>query len=106
MYAPTSTNSPRSGRNSAERDNELSDDLTDFDGVADLLRAWGAGMRPNPDLTVSQWADRHRMLSGRASAEPGRYRTARTPYMRDIMDALSPGEPHHRGRLAGAGHGP
>ena len=48
-------------------------------------------MRPDPDLTVSQWADRHRMLSGRASAEPGRYRTARTPYMREIMDALSPG---------------
>ncbi|MBE0455818.1 MAG: phage terminase large subunit family protein, partial [Roseovarius sp.] len=26
----------------------------------------------------------------RGSAEPGRYRTARTPYMREIMDALSP----------------
>jgi len=47
---------------------------------------------PDPDLTVSQWADRHRMLSGRASAEPGRYRTARTPYMREIMDRLSPGD--------------
>ncbi|PKP79219.1 MAG: terminase [Alphaproteobacteria bacterium HGW-Alphaproteobacteria-3] len=69
----------------------MSDDLTDFDGVADLLRAWGNGLRPDPDLTVSQWADRHRMLSGRASAEPGRYRTVRTPYMREIMDALSPG---------------
>ena len=36
------------------------------------------------------------MLSSRASAEPGRYRTARTPYMRDIMDALSPGDPTQR----------
>ena len=36
------------------------------------------------------------MLSGRASAEPGRYRTARTPYMREIMDALSPGHPTQR----------
>jgi phage terminase large subunit GpA-like protein len=48
-------------------------------------------MRPDADLTVSEWADAHRMLGSRASAEPGRYRTARTPYMREIMDALSPG---------------
>ena len=63
-----------------------------FDGAADILRAWGAGLQPDPDLTVSEWADRHRMLSGRASAEPGRYRTARTPYMGEIMDRLSPGD--------------
>jgi len=36
------------------------------------------------------------MLSGRASAEPGRYRTVRTPYMREIMDRLSPGDPTQR----------
>ena len=36
------------------------------------------------------------MLSGRASAEPGRYRTARTPYMGEIMDRLSPGDPTQR----------
>ncbi len=75
MYAPTSTISPRSGPISGDD----ADGLMDFDGAAEVLRAWGAGMRPDPDLTVSQWADRHRMLSGRASAEPGRYRTARTP---------------------------
>ena len=45
---------------------------------------------------MSQWADRHRMLSGRASAEPGRYRTARTPYMGEIMDRLSPGDATQR----------
>ena len=54
------------------------------------------GIRPDPDLTVSEWADRHRWLSSRASAEPGRYRTARTPYMREIMDRLSPGDPVQR----------
>ena len=42
-------------------------------------------------------------VSPRASAEPGRYRTDRTPYMREIMDALSPsasGAAHrvHEGR--------
>jgi phage terminase large subunit GpA-like protein len=47
-------------------------------------------------LQVSEWADRHRFLSPRASAEPGRYRTGRTPYMRAIMDALSPSNPCRR----------
>ena len=87
MSVPTSTNLPRSGLTSGNDDG-----LTDFDGAAEILRTWGAGLKPDPDLTVSQWADKHRMLSGRASAEPGRYRTARTPYMREIMDRLSPGD--------------
>ncbi|MET4127981.1 phage terminase large subunit family protein [Roseovarius sp. MBR-6] len=91
MYAPTSTNSPRSGPTSGDDDG-----LTDFDGAGEILRAWGNGLRPDPDLTVSQWADQHRTLSSRASAEPGRYRTARTPYMREIMDNLSPASPVQR----------
>ena len=41
-------------------------------------------------------SDQHRWLSSRASAEPGRYRTARTPYLREIMDALSPRHPAQR----------
>ncbi|MGS4947968.1 phage terminase large subunit family protein [Meridianimarinicoccus sp. RP-17] len=68
----------------------------DFDGSAALIRAWSRGLRPDPDLTVSSWADRHRKLASRASAEPGQYRTARTPYMREIMDRLSPGDPTQR----------
>lgn len=46
-------------------------------------------MRPPADLTVSQWADAHRILSGKASSEPGPWRTERTPYLREIMDDLS-----------------
>ena len=83
MSVPNSTASPRSVSTFADSDA--------FDGADELLRAWGRGVRPDADLTVSQWADAHRMLGSRASAEPGRYRTARTPYMREIMDALSPG---------------
>jgi len=95
MSVPTSTSLPRSGPTSG--DGEHGDDgLTRFDGAAEILRAWANGLRPDPDLTVSEWADRHRMLSGRASAEPGRYRTIRTPYMREIMDRLSPGNPAQR----------
>jgi phage terminase large subunit GpA-like protein len=89
MSAPTSTTSPRGA--------SISDDgFFAFDGAEALLRAWGGGLKPDPLLTVSGWADRFRMLSSRAAAEPGRYRTKRTPYMKEIMDALSPGHPVQR----------
>ena len=55
-----------------------------------------AGARPDPLLTISQWADRYRTLSQRASAEPGQWRTDRTPYLREIMDCLSPSSPVER----------
>ena len=48
------------------------------------------GSRPDPMLLVSDWADQHRMLSTRSSPEPGPWRTSRTPYLKAIMDALSP----------------
>ena len=85
-----------------EHDYRLNDgDLTEglelgFEGAEDILRVWRRGICPDPDLTVSQWADMHRKLSSRASAEPGQYRTARTPYLREIMDALSPNHPAQR----------
>ncbi|NBW63965.1 MAG: hypothetical protein EBR33_12820, partial [Synechococcaceae bacterium WB4_1_0192] len=41
-------------------------------------------------MTVSQWADAHRMLSRKGSSEPGPWRTDRTPYLREPMDCLSP----------------
>jgi phage terminase large subunit GpA-like protein len=47
------------------------------------------GLRPEPPLTVSEWADKHRRLSSKASAEPGPWRTNRTPYLREPMDCLS-----------------
>src|SRR5512135_1150662 len=55
-----------------------------------------AGARPDPLLTISQWADKYRTLSQRASAEPGPWRTDRTPYLREIMDCLSPSSPIER----------
>jgi hypothetical protein len=56
---------------------------------------WREGAAPEPPLTVSQWADEHRMLPD-LSAEPGRWRTSRTPYLRDIMDCLSANDPTER----------
>ncbi|MCR4674056.1 MAG: phage terminase large subunit family protein [Lachnospiraceae bacterium] len=41
------------------------------------------------NLTVSQWADKHRRLSSENSAIPGRWKTSRTPYLKEIMNAFS-----------------
>lgn len=54
------------------------------------IEAFNSGLRPDPILTVSQWADRYRVLNSEASAEPGPWRTDRTPYLREILDLLSP----------------
>jgi len=52
-------------------------------------------IRPEPVLLVSEWADQHRILPSKGAAEPGPWRTSRTPYLRAIMDALSTGSPYH-----------
>ena len=52
-------------------------------------RSFWDGLRPDPLLTVSQWADQRRMLSPKASAEHGAWKTTRTPYLRRPMDDLS-----------------
>lgn len=57
------------------------------------LTAFIDGITPDADLNVSEWADEFRFLSQKASAEPGRWRTDRTPYLREIMDELSPHSP-------------
>lgn len=58
-------------------------------------RIWRRGIAPEPHLTVSSWADRHRMLPT-LSAEPGRWRTSRTPYLQEVMDCLSVSSPIER----------
>lgn len=58
--------------------------------LAELLEeAW----RPPTRLTVSEWADRHRVMTSEVSAREGRWSTDRTPYLREIMDALSVSSP-------------
>ena len=64
--------------------------------IDDLLQVCREALRFEADLTVSQWADSHRVLSGKASAEPGPWRTDRTPYLREVMDCLSTTSPVQR----------
>lgn len=40
-------------------------------------------------MTVSEWADLYRKLSPESSAEPGQWRTDRTPYLKEPMDCVS-----------------
>jgi phage terminase large subunit GpA-like protein len=70
--------------------------MLDYEGADAIDRAWRDGLTPDPLVSVSDWSDQHRMLSSKASAEPGRWRTARTPYLREIMDCLSPASPIER----------
>lgn len=58
--------------------------------VSDFYRQF----KPRPRLTVSQWADRYRHLSPESSAEPGKWQTARTPYLREIMDVVNDPKVH------------
>jgi phage terminase large subunit GpA-like protein len=53
-------------------------------------KACRAGARPDPKMAISEWADQYRVLTTRSSPEPGMWRTSRTPFLRDIMDALMP----------------
>lgn len=45
--------------------------------------------KPPESLTVSEWAEKYRILSRESSAEAGRWRNERTPYLVEIMDAFT-----------------
>lgn len=63
---------------------------SDLEFIASLRGTASASLRPPPVLPMSQWADARVMLPGDdGTAEPGPYRTSRTPYMREIADWLS-----------------
>jgi phage terminase large subunit GpA-like protein len=65
-----------------ERAATLRRSLRLFDRLSKLLR-------PPPKLTLSEWSDLFRRLSREASAEPGPWLTAKAPYQRAPMDAIS-----------------
>lgn len=54
-----------------------------------------AGMLPPDDLTVTEWAERNRRLSAESAAEPGPWRTERTPYLREPMNAWTDPKVRH-----------
>lgn len=63
------------------------------DGYQAVMEAAARAWTLPPKLTVSEWADRHRVLPDEGSAEPGPWRTDRNPLLREPMDALSDHHP-------------
>lgn len=61
-----------------------------------LPDTWDAIWAPIPNKTVDEWADENRRLAANSSAEPGPYRTSRTPYLREVMRLLSSTSPVER----------
>ena len=45
--------------------------------------------KPRSRLTGSQWADQYRLIPAGTSPEPGEWRTNRTPYLREPLDAAT-----------------
>lgn len=67
----------------------LDDDAAQGEMIARAVAACAPNFMPPPDITVSQWADANRRLSSENSAEAGVWRTSRTPYLKEIMDAFT-----------------
>lgn len=54
-----------------------------------LFKDISSVLKPPPKLTIDTWADTYRMLSTKTSSEPGRWRTDRVPFQREVMRAIS-----------------
>jgi phage terminase large subunit GpA-like protein len=61
--------------------------------AGDLARSVTRLWAPPPELTCSEWADRHRQLSAESSAAPGKWKTK--AYQKEPLDAVS--DPRIRG---------
>lgn len=61
----------------------------DVNRLVSLVSEVLEGMKAPDDLTVTEWADKKRRLSSESSAEPGPWRTSRTPYLQEPMDAFT-----------------
>jgi len=46
-------------------------------------------MQPPEDLSVSEWAEKYRVISSNTAAIPGPWRNDKTPYLVEIMDELN-----------------
>jgi phage terminase large subunit GpA-like protein len=59
-----------------------------------IKKAFLKGLKPIKRMTVTEWACRFRMLSPKDSAESGRFKIERVPYMKEVMDNLSAHSPY------------
>lgn len=66
------------------------------DTYAVTMKALAEGWKRQQRLSISQWSDKYRRLPAKSSSEPGQWRTERIPFLRAIMDDLSPDSPIQR----------
>ena len=52
-----------------------------------------SSLRIEEPLMPSDWCDKYRIISASSSSEPGKWRTSRTPYIREMLDNLHPKSP-------------
>lgn len=62
--------------------------------IARLKRTFALNLKPPPNITVSEWAERYRKLSSEGSAEPGDW--VCWPFQREPMDCMGPTDPCER----------
>lgn len=66
-------------------------------GGAVLFKGMEAASRPAEDLSISEHADRYRVVSAESGSPwPGPFRTDRVPYLREPQDCLHPDHPARR----------
>jgi phage terminase large subunit GpA-like protein len=63
--------------------------LMDDQAEAAILAVWAQHCRPAPIESISAWADQFREIA--KGPEKGRWRTSRTPYLREPMECMSEG---------------
>src|SRR6516164_2361953 len=86
----TTTTKPKLSRLQKAKQRE---EVGRYDNTDAYLASFAAALlRPPSKLRLSEWADRHRILSSESSAEPGQWMTSKAPYEREIMDAISNSE--------------
>lgn len=58
----------------------------------ELVDGYLKGIKPDPLITVCEWADEYRILPD-TSARPGKFSSDFTPYVKEVMDRLSVHDP-------------
>ena len=66
------------------------------DAKQTVVEQFVRSIKPKERLSVSQWADQHRIMAVGTTPHPGRWKTDRVPYAREPMDALSV---HHSAQI-------
>ncbi len=59
-----------------------------------VFNALASALMPAPRLSVSEWAERHRIVSAESGSRfPGPWKNERAPHLVAVMDALGPDDP-------------